>query len=170
MILFFQNYLRVGETGPFQTVQPVQIVNYVLDSTASILHTLPVFLDNYMVYVYKGSGQISGANVRTHDIILLKDDPTFLSSDRAGGDDDELTNQTKQFSIVAGSNGLSVMVFAGKRLNEPVVWHGPFVMSKQQEIDQTIQEYQNGNFPPIRTLYDYKKIDTFPKTQLQTEL
>lgn len=31
-----------------------------------------------------------------------------------------------------------VLLIAGKPLREPVVWHGPFVMNTQQEIDQVM--------------------------------
>ncbi|MRI32510.1 hypothetical protein EOPP23_05860 [Endozoicomonas sp. OPT23] len=39
------------------------------------------------------------------------------------------------------------LILAGQPLNESVVQHGPFVMNTREEILQTINDYQSGNFP-----------------------
>ena len=31
-----------------------------------------------------------------------------------------------------GKEGLSAIVFAGKKLNQPIAWHGPFVMTTNE--------------------------------------
>ena len=38
-------------------------------------------------------------------------------------------------------------------LNEPVVWHGPFVMSTQAQIKQCFTDYQTGNFIKHKAVY-----------------
>ena len=40
----------------------------------------------------------------------------------------------------------SVLVFSGQPINEPVVHYGTFVMNSIEEIEQTIQDYNNGLF------------------------
>lgn len=35
---------------------------------------------------------------------------------------------------------------SGEPINEPVVGHGPFVMSTKQEIPQAIEDYNNRHF------------------------
>ena len=40
----------------------------------------------------------------------------------------------------------SVLVFSGEPINEPVVHYGTFVMNSIEEIEQTIQDYNNGLF------------------------
>ena len=39
-----------------------------------------------------------------------------------------------------------VLVIAGKPLNEPVAWHGPFVMNSRDELVQAFEDYQAGRF------------------------
>ena len=51
-----------------------------------------------------------------------------------------------------------VLLFAGKRLKEPIAWHGPIVMNTQEEIMQTFKELRSGNFPPVRVPWNYRKI------------
>jgi len=61
------------------------------------------------------------------------------------------------------NNEMHVFLFAGKRLNEPISWHGPIVMNTQEQLVQTFQDLKNGKFPPKRVNWNYKKISEFPK-------
>ena len=42
--------------------------------------------------------------------------------------------------------GVRFLLIAGRPLNEPIARHGPFVMNTHEEIEQTLQEIQNGTF------------------------
>ena len=62
-----------------------------------------------------------------------------------------------------GNEGLSGILFAGKKLNQPIAWHGPFVMTTNDEISKTLEEYRSGRFLKKRAPFDYKRIASFPK-------
>jgi redox-sensitive bicupin YhaK (pirin superfamily) len=136
------------EIGPFHTVSPVQMVDIMLAAGVSYVHTIePVSLDNCLVYAYKGAGTLENENIRLHHAARLD------ASD-AGA---------RQFTVTAGPEGLSVIVFAGKRLNEKVAWRGPIVMNTEAELKKAFQEYSSGSFLKKKTAWDYKHISAFPE-------
>lgn len=135
-----------GSKGPFKTTQRVQIVDFEVNPGASYVHTLDASLNNAIAYVYKGSGSVAGQKVPVHSVVHL--DATDASK--------------RSFTMSGGAEGLYVMLFAGQRLNQPIAWHGPFVMTTQAEIDQCLDEYRRGTFLKKRAAWDYKRIATAP--------
>lgn len=54
------------------------------------------------------------------------------------------------------------LLFAGKKLREPIAWHGPIVMNSQEQIVDTLRELRSGNFPPVLVPWNYKRMEDFP--------
>ncbi|WP_333911969.1 pirin family protein [Vibrio coralliirubri] len=80
---------------------------------------------NAMTYVYKGSIKIGDKVINQGQLALL----------------------TKADLLSLGSlEDSGVLIFSGEPINEPVVHYGPFVMNSMEEIEQTIQDYNNGVF------------------------
>lgn len=52
----------------------------------------------------------------------------------------------------ADRDGARALVIAGKPLNEPIAQYGPFVMNRQAEIFQAVEDFRAGKFgvPPGR--------------------
>lgn len=48
---------------------------------------------------------------------------------------------------------------AGKKFHQEIAWHGPIVMTTQQEV------YGIGEFPPKRVPSDSKRLRAFPTTE-----
>lgn len=139
-----------GQVGPFKTKQKLEMLDYMLQPNAEITHNVPIDFDNCLLYVYEGSGKINNQNMVTHNVIRL---------DAMSAKDPESRNILLQ----AGPEGMSAMLFAGKRINEPIAWRGPFVMNTQEEIRQTLIDYQAGRFPTKRVAWDFTRLSSFPK-------
>lgn len=136
-----------GAAGPFRTVQSVSMLHLELPPGAALSHSVPAELDNALLYVFRGAAALgSGEALPLHSVAR------FDASDAAA----------RTIQLRAGPEGAGLMLFAGKRLNEPIAWRGPFVMSTQEELAQTIREYQNGKFPPKRVPWDYRRLADFP--------
>jgi redox-sensitive bicupin YhaK (pirin superfamily) len=67
-------------------------------------------------------------------------------------DDDGKTNQKNK------NKKIGVMLFAGKKLKESIVWHGPIVMNTKEEIHKTFHDMKIGKFPPKRVDWNYKEL------------
>eukprot|EP01062_Namystynia_karyoxenos_P056092 TRINITY_DN47048_c0_g1_i1.p1 TRINITY_DN47048_c0_g1~~TRINITY_DN47048_c0_g1_i1.p1 ORF type:complete len:336 (+),score=82.37 TRINITY_DN47048_c0_g1_i1:88-1008(+) len=136
---------NAGHVGPFRTVQPVQIMDISVQAGARYTHVVPPELDNCMAYVFRGGASIGGSTVDALHVIHL-----------------DATQAAREVTFVGGPEGADIMFFAGKRLKQPIAWHGPFVMTTDAEIHQTISECRRGAFPPKRVQWDYKRAAARP--------
>lgn len=145
-----------GTKGPFETVQPVQMMDFELQPSHQVAFSIADGLDTTIVYVYDGDlNQLNDWNqessiISTGSVILMD----ASSQDKRG------------MGMTAGPNGAKIMVFAGQKLREPIAWHGPIVMNTHEQATETIREIRSGQFPPARVPWDYKKIETKPKEEL----
>jgi redox-sensitive bicupin YhaK (pirin superfamily) len=92
---------------------------------------LPIAIGHQgFVHVFGGALRLAAsggeAEVRTGQLAVLSD------GDHVG--------------LRAGSEGVRLIVVAGRPLREPVAWHGPFVMNTTDEIREAIADYQAGRF------------------------
>jgi redox-sensitive bicupin YhaK (pirin superfamily) len=46
------------------------------------------------------------------------------------------------------------LLVSGKPLREPIAWWGPIVMNSRKEIEQAVEDYQNGTFIKSRPATD----------------
>ncbi|GAB9471706.1 hypothetical protein Gpo141_00008906, partial [Globisporangium polare] len=103
---------------------------FILKAGASLEHTIPQG-HNTFVYMLNGSGKvISGGGgeetpIQAHEAIVMETD---------GGDGVRL--EADEFE------GLEVIVISGQPLDEPVVQHGPFVMTSREEIRETFRDFE----------------------------
>jgi redox-sensitive bicupin YhaK (pirin superfamily) len=101
-------------------------------------------LDTALLYVYQGS--LTQVNDVSHEVpsqsVILFD----------ADNDNERSIRMKAFTKDTG-----VLLFAGRKLKEPIAWHGPIVMNTQQEVAETFKDIRAGNFPPVRVDWDYRR-------------
>jgi hypothetical protein len=109
------------------TRTPSMYLDFILKPGSHLQQPIPITW-NAFVYVVEGEGVFSNPKsspVTAHNLVLLG----------FGGDGLHAWNKS--------SKVLRFVLIGGEPLGEPVVQHGPFVMNTQQEIDQTIEDYEN---------------------------
>ena len=147
----------MGKVGPFKTVANVQILDVVLPSDgAEVVHEIPEGLENVLVYVYDGEAVIGGEHVPAKHVARFEP-----KNAKKGG---KLTLQAAPGAPAVSEDvgfgtghAVKMLIFAGKKLRQPIAWHGPFVMTTQDEIRETISEYRRGTFLKHRFPGNYKR-------------
>lgn len=125
-----------GHKGPGISHTPLSIAHLTLAPGAQIDVPWPRDF-NALAYVLAGSGSVGaeGRPVKTGQTAVL-----------VNGDTLRFTADDVQESR---SPNLDVFFIGGVPLREPVVQHGPFVMSSKQEIIEAFEDYQAGRFGHI---------------------
>ena len=136
-----------GQKGPFKTVQDVQMVDYTLPANTAVTHHVPDNMDNCLVYVYAGIGKIAGIEItKPHTCIRM-----------------DASCDIREFHVSSGNDDLmSVIIFAGKRLDQPVAWRGPIVMTTDEEIATAMRELRSDTFLKKKVSWDFKRISAKP--------
>ncbi len=114
------------QNTPGPIVDPITSVHYLdvtLQAHATFDFALPTELQGF-IYVFEGDASVAGTNLPTHSFAVL-----------AEGD---------SLAVRAGADGARFILVAGKPLREPIVQYGPFVMNSRDEINQAINDYNNG--------------------------
>lgn len=115
-----------GKASPVETQGiSCQYIDYELDAGAEAIHPRAAGMSTLFIYVYEGSGAFGGVTAKKGEVLRMS----------ATGD-----------VQVRASTKLGFMLLAGAPLREPIVQHGPFVMSSQDQIMQAFQDYHSGNF------------------------
>lgn len=118
-----------GQTSPMDTFGvDATYVDYMLESGADAVFARAAGCTCAFAYVYEGKGSFG-----TNNVVLSAGETA-----RFGPSGD------LHFRADQGSH-LGVMVLVGTPLQEPIVQHGPFVMSNPQQIMQAFQDYQRGD-------------------------
>merc|ERR1719498_1337578 len=107
-----------------------------------------------MIYVFKGNAKIGGSKVPQGSIVRLKADDA----------------QKRLIEVIAEDEGTACLLFAGKRLDEPIAWHGPFVMNTQEEIHRTMDEYYEGRFLKKRAKWNFKRAEEMPHDEEKSNI
>jgi len=141
---------------PGALVRVIAGTSHGVDGAVRKAHTEPLYLDlhlepgarfeqalpaghNAFVYVYRGELAIDAGAART-DVPRERMAVLANAPDRDG------------VRVQAGADGARALLIAGKPLNEPIAQYGPFVMNRQSEIFQAVEDFHAGKFgvPPGR--------------------
>lgn len=136
-----------GAKGPFETVQPVQMIDFEITKGSMFKFNVAKGLDTTIVYLYSGDlEKLNREESFSEGSVILLDASSALQ---------------REIELEVHSDA-SIMIFAGKRIQEPIAWHGPIVMNTKQEISETLETIYSGRFPPKRVEWDYKVLASRP--------
>ncbi|KAH7546839.1 hypothetical protein FEM48_Zijuj01G0243500 [Ziziphus jujuba var. spinosa] len=116
----------LGTKSPIYTRTPTMYLDFTLKPGAHLQQPIPKSWNSF-VYVLEGEGMfgsLKSSPVTGHHLLLL-----------GSGDGLEAWNKS--------SKPLRFVLIGGEPLGEPLVQFGPFVMNTQEEIDQTIDDFEN---------------------------
>ncbi|KAL3636996.1 hypothetical protein CASFOL_019295 [Castilleja foliolosa] len=116
----------LGIESPIYTRTPTMFLDFTLEPGSVVQQPIPSSW-NAFAYVLDGEGIFGNSRsspVSAHHIVLL-----------GSGDGLEAWNESSRL--------LRFILVGGEPLGEPVEQYGPFVMNSQEEIDQTIEDYEN---------------------------
>jgi redox-sensitive bicupin YhaK (pirin superfamily) len=118
-----------GRKGSARTFTPVNLWDFRLQRGATVT-LVPPSGHTAMLVVLSGSITINRKQpVHEAEMILFEFE--------GGG-----------VTIDAGENAI-VLALTGQPINEPVAWHGPFVMNSEAEIERAMADFQSGRFGAI---------------------
>lgn len=116
-----------GHTGPARTFSPIDVWDVRLNTGKHAAFSLPAG-HSLAVVVLHGAVQVNNNSEAVREA-------QFAVLDQAGSD----------FTLTANSDA-TLLVLAGAPLNEPIEGHGPFVMNTAQQIQEAIEDFNNGRF------------------------
>lgn len=113
-----------NSTGPIRDeITDVQYRDIQIKPNCSMTQPLAAALHGF-IYVYEGDLTVGDTALPTHSFSVM-------------GKGDSL-------QVKAGHDGARFIVVAGKPLGEPIVQHGPFVMTTMDDIKKAVADYNNG--------------------------
>jgi redox-sensitive bicupin YhaK (pirin superfamily) len=122
---------HAGARGPAQTFTPITMLDVRLNAGGRLPVSLPAH-HNALAIVLSGrvaAGRDGGSGAAAGELILFAND----------GD---------SFEVTAGEEA-HLLILAGEPIDEPIVQHGPFVMSTREEIIQAITDLNAGKFGEV---------------------
>jgi hypothetical protein len=114
-----------GVTGPAKTYTPLVVVDMKLKKGATTATSLPASY-NTAILVVNGSTTINGQLATEHSFVLF-------------------TDEGEDISITAEEDAV-LLLLSGQPIDEPIAAYGPYVMNTQEEIVESIREFQSGKY------------------------
>lgn len=124
----------MGKTAVIDTKTPIIYLHFTIKPGGKVIQDIP---QNYNAFAYVTNGDV---NFGTELRLVKKEQAVFFERD---GD-------KVSFSVSPDSDLPSdVLLLAGMPLDEPVKRYGPFVMNTDEELQQAIDDYNNGKMGKI---------------------
>ncbi len=115
---------------------------------AGVRKTLAVETERHaFAYVFEGSGTFRDAST-PFGVLTEKGTPDneILVRETTGNRSLVLFDSGDEVTVQAGDEGIRFLLVSGKPLKEPVAWYGPIVMNTRAELQQAVNELNDGTF------------------------
>lgn len=126
-----------GARAVIETRIPILYLHFTLEPGAHVVQPVPREF-NVFAYVFEGGAKLGRGE---------RDERSAAEGELAlfAGDGDAVS-----MAAPAGGGRANLLLIGGLPLREPVVRYGPFVMNTPREIEQAIEDFQNGRMGTIR--------------------
>ena len=111
--------------GPASTFSPLHVFNLHLESQAEFILELPENFNTGLLAI-KGSVTIQDQSVPSDHFALFQNAGSTIS--------------------IKASTSATLLILSGQPLDEPIVAYGPFLMNSWEEIEQAVEDFNNGKF------------------------
>lgn len=111
--------------GPASTFSPLHVFNLHLESQAEFILELPENFNTGLLAI-KGSVTIQDQSVPSDHFALFQNAGSTIS--------------------IKASTSATLLVLSGQPLDESIVAYGPFLMNSWEEIEQAVEDFNNGKF------------------------
>jgi len=136
-----------GKSGPVEGVaaDPIYLDVFVPPGKRKVL---PVETERHaFAYVFEGSGTFRDSSA-PFGVLTEKGTPDneYVVRETTGNRSMVLFDSGDAVTVQAGDQGIRFLLVSGKPLKEPVAWYGPIVMNTRSELQQAVNELNNGTF------------------------
>lgn len=115
-----------GAIGPARTFSPINVWDLRLNQGGSTALNVPEG-HTTMIVVLSGTVQLNGTKVaRDAELALFEREGREI--------------------LIEANNEAKLLVLTGEPIDEPVVGYGPFVMNTNEEIEESMRQFQAGGF------------------------
>ena len=111
--------------GPASTFSPLHVFNLHLESQAEFILELPENFNTGLLAI-KGSVTIQDQSVPSDHFALFQNVGSTIS--------------------IKATTSATLLVLSGQPLDEPILAYGPFLMNSWEEIEQAVEDFNNGKF------------------------
>ncbi len=136
-----------GQSGPVEGIaaEPMYLD---VSLPPNVRKTLPVdAYSNAFAYVFAGAGSFRDASAPVGVRVEKELDGAELNIRDLTGERTLVRFDTgDEITVQAGPEGMRFLLISGRPIQEPVAWHGPIVMNTRAELQQALQDLQNGTF------------------------
>ena len=122
-----------SKIGPAKTYSPQTLLRVEAKLGAKLQLPIPNTY-NTLLYVLNGNLVIDGQKVKTKDMVWFENNGEYI--------DLETTTPTR------------FIVLSGEPIGEPVASYGPFVMNSQEELQQAVNDFHNGNMGTLKETFE----------------